>query len=49
MKTFLVKSEDLLDEKKNPHYILSARKILKNKKIRKYPVKKETNDNKKSC
>ena len=36
MKSFIVKSKDIFDPKKNPHFSLSARDILKNKKIKKY-------------
>jgi len=35
-KTFIVKSKDLFDEKKNPQFSLSPKAILKNKKIKKY-------------
>ena len=33
MKTFIVNSKDLCDKKKNPHFILSPARILKNKKL----------------
>ena len=33
MKSFIVKSKDLFDKKKNPNLSLSPRDILKNKKI----------------
>ena len=41
MKCFYVMAKDLFDKKKNPHFVLSAEKILKNRKIKKYPIKKE--------
>jgi len=41
MKAFMVMSKDLLDEKKNPHFVLSVEKILKNPKIKKYPITKK--------
>jgi len=42
MKTFIVKSKDLLNKKKNPNFSLSVKDILKNKKIKKYNLRKNT-------
>lgn len=36
MKSFIVNFKDLADKKKNPHFSLSPRDILKNKKIPKH-------------
>jgi len=35
MKAFIVRFKDLFDKRKNPKFILSPRKILRNKKIKK--------------
>ena len=37
-KSFIVNSKDLFDKKKNPKLSLSVKDILKNKKIKKYPI-----------
>jgi len=38
-KTFIVNFKDLVDEKKNPNFKLSAKEILRNKKIFKKKLK----------
>ena len=38
-ETFIVNSKDLFDKKKNPHFSLSVKDILKNKKIKKQIIK----------
>ena len=40
MKSFIVNSKDLFDEKKNPGLKLSVESIIKNKKIPKIPFEK---------
>ena len=40
MKCFVVSSKDLFDQKKNPHFRLDVKYILKNKKIPKREVGK---------
>ena len=39
-KCFYVMAGDLFDKKKNPHFVLGVKRILKNKKIKKYFIRK---------
>jgi hypothetical protein len=38
MKAYSVSGKDLINPKKNPHFHLSARKIIKNQAIRKHEI-----------
>jgi len=38
-KAFIVNSKDVFDKKKNPHFRLDVKYILKNKKIKKRELK----------